>query len=140
MIHPISKNQFIFFDRSWSHIHDFGDVIKRIFIIFRCPSFPTLTKNEVQICKKICFKDVPVYFLIFREVFWCNLLCLHRCALALFAEFDLHRLPGHPTSAFWIPPRPYGLPPLVFGLLTRHWFAHSSFVVVVQYWYGHFSK
>ena len=32
------------FLRYWSHIHEFGNLIRRIFGIFRCPSFPKLTQ------------------------------------------------------------------------------------------------
>ena len=44
LIHHISKIPFMFFDRYWFHIHDLGDFIRRIFGIFRYPSFPKLRK------------------------------------------------------------------------------------------------
>ena len=50
----------------------FSRNLGRIFIIFRCPPFPNLTFFEVQICKHNMFKDVPIHFVIFFEVFWYN--------------------------------------------------------------------
>ena len=51
----MSKHPFMPFDRYWSHIHDLGDFIRRIFIISRCPSFSKLTK-----CWKSRFTNIFV--------------------------------------------------------------------------------
>ena len=47
------------FNKYWSHIQDFRDLIKRIFIIVRRPSFPKLTNMQFDIwgfIKIICFQ------------------------------------------------------------------------------------
>ena len=62
----------MFFDRYWSHIHDFGDFIKRVFIIFRCPRFQNWQNMKSIYAKMKRNKDVPIYFLIFVEAFWYN--------------------------------------------------------------------
>ena len=41
----LTQNPFMFSGRYWSHIHGFGDLISRIFMIFRCPSFPKWTSH-----------------------------------------------------------------------------------------------
>ena len=53
---PILPNShFLFSGRPWSHIQDFQELIGRIFIICRCPSFPkSSNKHEVRLYEN-CF-------------------------------------------------------------------------------------
>ena len=69
----ITKLQFHFFDRYRSHIQDFQAFIRRLFGIFRRPSFPksitngftSLTFVQIYVCQD-CTRD----FLAFDSVSW----------------------------------------------------------------------
>ena len=67
---------FMVFERYWSHIQDFQDFFRRIFIICRRPSFPNLfPKNQNVVSPKFKIsnyyfpKNVCMHFLICFEVF-----------------------------------------------------------------------
>ena len=53
----------------WYHIQDFKEILIRIFIISRCPSFPKLTTlfdfQNVEIWKTRCPEDIPIISCIF---------------------------------------------------------------------------
>ena len=66
----IFKNVFMFFERYWFLIQYFQEILRRLFMIFRCPSFPKFKnvrfpKNEI--CRTNIFKQVLGIFLDFER-------------------------------------------------------------------------
>ena len=65
----LAKRHLCFCYRYWSHIHDFGNVFRRIFIMFRCPPFQQLTKSWKSRYVKRCFQNVSLFFVNFLKCF-----------------------------------------------------------------------
>ena len=47
-IERIPNFHFLFFNRYYSHIHDLGEILMGIFIIFWCPSLRKMIRNELS--------------------------------------------------------------------------------------------
>ena len=58
----LTKSPFMFFDRCWSHLQYFRDVLRRISRIFQYASFPTCSVLEIMRFPKISFQKTCMVF------------------------------------------------------------------------------
>ena len=68
-LYHISKKPCMFFEKYWFHIHDFTDFMKRIYIIFRCPSCQKLTNTWKSRYAKTYFVKCVHNFFYFLKYF-----------------------------------------------------------------------